>query len=442
MAMNRPCNENVSTPGHGGGVLARPWRALTRIIANISGGLALPMAIGLPVLLMAVGAAIDLARVLESRETLQGALDQATIAAARDTTTSYATTGGNALASNLDANQVTRSSLHSSFAKDSTGYVTTGSATLDVPLTFAAILGRSSMTISVSAKVTLPTTTTTAANTAERVCILVKSPTRSQALLVNSGAKISAPNCAIHVASSVSPAAIFNGGSTLSTKHICIKGSAIIDNGGTHPNLDKSCATAADPFAGKLPTPPNGSCDWSISGSYNASAVTLNPGYYCGVNFNSAPTVTLNPGLYVIDGNWNVNGGAFKGSGVTFYFKKGSSIQFNSGVKAELSAPTSGTYKNILIYQDNSSLGWTPSWVLDDSKGHLLSGLIYLPGYDVTVNSGANASSDNLTMVVNTLILNSMTWSIAPHDGTAFDTSGVVSSTTTTTTTGSLYLSH
>jgi Flp pilus assembly protein TadG len=402
------------------------------------GGLAVPLAFGLTAIMMAVGASVDYARVVRMREIMQAALDQATISAASDQTTAYAATGTAALKANLTANNVSQTTLTSGFSRDAAALVTTGNAGIDVPLTFAAILGKQSLTIAVSAKVTTPTTTST--TTDERVCILVKSATRSQALLVNSGATVTAPDCAIHVASQASPAAIFNGGSNISTAKICIKGNTIISNGGTHPNLQTGCTTASDPFAASMPTPPSGSCDWSISGSYDAASLTLNPGYYCGVNFNSAATVTLNPGLYIIDGNWNVNGGNFTGAGVTFYFKKGSSIQFNSGVKATLSAPTSGTYKNILIFQDNSSLGWTPSWVLDDSKGHQLQGLIYLPGYDVTLNSGANATADNLTMVVNTLILNSMTWALKPHDGTAFNGSGVVSSTTTSN--GNMYLSH
>lgn len=437
MTLYKPMHENDTNRGWLRRLATSAYNRKLALRRAVGGGLAVPMAIGLAAMLMAVGAAVDLARVLEARENLQGSLDQATLIGAQDTSASYATTATNALDANLDANAVDRTTLQSSFTKNSDATVLTGSASLDVPLTFAAILGKSSVEISVSAKATIESSASESPG--ERVCILVKSAKRSQALLANSGAKIVAPDCAVHVASQASPAAIFNGGSNLSTKHICIKGNTIIDNGGTHPNLETGCTTAADPFAASMPTPPTSACDWSISGSYDASTITLNPGHYCGVNFNSAATVTLNPGLYIIDGAWNVNGGSFKGDGVTFYFKNGSGIQFNSGVKAELTAPTSGTYKNILIYQDASSLSWTPSWVLDDSKGHKLSGLIYLPGYDVTMNSGADATADNLTMVVNTLILDSMTWYVAPHDGTAFNSSGVV---TTTTTSGGLYLSH
>ena len=62
--------------------------------------------------------------------------------------------------------------------------------------------------------------------------------------------------------------------------------------------------------------------------------------------------MNFKPGVYVIKGGgWNVNGGSWTGSGVTFYFADTSHIQFNSGISATLSAPTSGTYSGLLFYE-------------------------------------------------------------------------------------------
>jgi hypothetical protein len=244
-------------------------------------------------------------------------------------------------------------------------------------------------------------------------CVLVLDRTASQALLMNSGADIEAPQCEVHVASNGNPAALFNAQTTLNAAKICVAGSAIIDNGGTHPNLVKGCTTATDPFAGNLPTPSSSSCDYS-NGNYNGGSANLSPGVYCGwFNFNSAPNLTFQPGVYVIkNGGWNVDGGTWTGTGVTFYFADTSKIQFNSGVKATLSAPTSGTYAGILMYEPS---GLSQSqFVLDDSKGHQLTGLIYLPSRQMTVNAGANLTADQVTVVVDTLIVNTATWHVSP----------------------------
>lgn len=401
------------------------------------GSIAISFAIGVVALLIAVGATVDLSRILQVKENLQNSLDKATVSAAEDTTSEYATTGLNVLTANLVAEGTSTEKLTSSFVRNDDSSVL-GKASLSVDLAFASILGISTVTIDTSAlaKVAGGSTATT---DSERICILLKATQASQSLLVNSGANINAPDCAIHVASSAGSAAVFNGGSSIETSRICIKGTQILDNGGVHPNTELGCDTVSDPYAGTLPTPDTATCDhWSLN--VNGGAVTLNPGTYCGgINFNSAPTVTFNPGLYVIkSGSWNVNGGSWTGKGVTFYFADSSYIQFNTGVKATLSAPTSGTYANLLIFEP-PTLPYMTNWVLNDSPGHLLSGLIYLPNRNVTINSGSTASIDKTTMVFNTLILDQMSWNFAPDPGSVMTTSD---GTTSTGKSGNVYLAE
>jgi hypothetical protein len=140
----------------------------------------------------------------------------------------------------------------------------------------------------------------------------------------------------------------------------------------------------------------------------------MNPGTYNGtINFNNNPNVTFNPGVYVIEGGgWNVNGGSWTGSGVTFYFADSSKIQFNSGMSMTLSAPTTGTYAGILFYElDGLSLS---PLVFDDSVSESLSGLIYLPSRNITFNSTSNVSSPTVTVVANTAIFDAVNWSLSP----------------------------
>lgn len=59
---------------------------------------------------------------------------------------------------------------------------------------------------------------------AARVCVLVLDASATQALLVNGGANVSAPDCEVHVRSTANPAAIFNAGTTLDTSRLCIAG--------------------------------------------------------------------------------------------------------------------------------------------------------------------------------------------------------------------------
>lgn len=362
-----------------------------------------------------VGAGIDLSRAYGLRSKLQAALDEAVLAGAKDGSTTWKTTAGDVLGAAMTGAGAL--SLSSSFSgPTSNAYSGTATASLTTGLT--GLVGLSKIDVSASA-------TAIARPAGNAVCILLMDKTASQSLLVNSGAKVTAPNCEIHVKSTANPAAIFNAGSTISTAKICIAGSSIIDNGGTHPNLSKSCATADNPYASTWPVPSSSSCTYS-NGNYNGGSVTLSPGTYCGwFNFNNAPTVKFNPGTYVIkNGGWNVNGGTWTGDGVTFYFADTSKIQFNSGVKTALTAPTSGTYKD-LLFGEAPGLALS-QFVFNTSAGHALKGIMHLPSRQTTFNAGADVTSDQLFMVFDTLILNSMTWNFAPYGGGTSGGSGVV----------------
>ena len=390
------------------------------------------MAIALVALIAAVGAAIDFAQVLRAREILQSALDQATIRAALTTGPDYVEAGRTTLAANLTDTGVAEKDLSSSFVRNSDSSVS-GSASITVPLSFMGIVGKNDISIGVTAKATPKTSSVTAA--AGTVCILLTSK-NSQALLVNAGATVNAPDCEIHVQSSAAGAAIFNATTTINSKKICIRSASIIDNGGTHPNLEKSCSPASDPYASTLPSVAVGSCNYN-GRNIDAATYTFEPGVHCGgVNFNSSKTVsTFKPGLYVIKGgDWNIQG-TLKGSDVTFYFADTSKFQFNSGAGTYLTAPTTGTYANILMYE-NTSNNSVSQWPWNDSPGHELSGLIHLPSRQLVMNSGMTASLDKVTIVAESLILNRATWNLSP------DASAIPNGTTTTTTTNGVFLSH
>ncbi|GAA0544638.1 hypothetical protein FHS83_000535 [Rhizomicrobium palustre] len=367
----------------------------------MSGNVAVIYALSLVPAMVAAGAAVDFISALNAKTELQNAIDAATLAGA-------AASNNASAAANVFAAEPKSSFAAISapvFSTNGDGSFT-GKVTATVATNFLPMAGIKSMSVSASATAKMGASTS--------VCVLILNKNNSQTLLMNSGADIEASQCEVDVASTASPAAIFNGGSTLNTKKTCIASSSILDNGGTHPNLSTKCAVQPDPFAGKLPVPSTSAPDCN-GGNYNGGPVVLSPGVYCGwYNFNNAPSVSFQPGVYVIKGGgWNVNGGTWSGTGVTFYFADSSKIQFNSGVSASLSAPSSGSYAGILMYE---APGLSSSqFLFDDSKGHNLDGLIYLPSRQLVMNSGATVSSDHVTVVVDSLIVNSSTWTIAPQ---------------------------
>jgi Flp pilus assembly protein TadG len=364
------------------------------------GNLAVIFSLAVIPVIGAIGAAVDFSTANDVKTQLQNALDAAVLAGVTQASAKQVPVATSVFTGDFIAKYGNTGSA--SFTQNGNGSLS-GTATSTVQMSFMAMLGKTSIVVNATA------TATPGAQATTPVCILLTNTLASQALLVNSGGKLNAPTCEIHVLSTQNPAAIFND--TPNVKRICIKGSTIIKNGGASPNAVTSCATISDPFAGTLPTVSVGTC--TNPGNFSGN-VTLNPGTYCGTNFNGSGTLTLNPGLYVISGTWNINSGwIVNGSGVTIYFAdQNSYIQFNSNVTANLSAPTSGTYANILMYEPTGLS--TTNLVFDGTTGSSFTGLIYLPSRQVTINSTSTVSSNAVTMVFSTLILNSTSWTIGP----------------------------
>ncbi len=378
-------------------------RSSRSLLKDEQGSIAIVFALMLVVLLVSAGVGVDYGRQLAARTAMQQALDAAVLAAVKLSPDRQNAVAEKMFEAELGGENVENTTV--SFSRDGEHRLA-GRAEGEIKTTLTALLGIK----------TLGVATTSIAETSGEsaaVCILALSRTASQQFLLNSGAKVDAPNCEVHGKSTGSPAAIFNSGTELKAARICLTGKNIIDNGGRYTNLEKSCEAENDPFAGKLPVPASNTCTQS-HGNYNGGNVTLNPGVYCGwFNFNNSPNVTFQPGVYVIKGGgWNVNGGTWRGDGVTFYYADTSKIQFNSAVDVKFTPPTSGPYANIMMFEaPNLSLS---QFVFNDAKDMQMDGLIYLPSRDVTFNSGSKLSAKSFTLVLNTLILNQTNWSLKP----------------------------
>jgi Flp pilus assembly protein TadG len=371
--------------------------------ALLFGLLALPI-------LGATGMAMDYGRMSSDKSAIQSALDAAVLGGVPRPSAGRDAFAQMVYSSNLPAGLTTP---NPTFVMAADGTYS-GTLTYTKNTTLARLAGFNTLDayVTASAKMTTAPAPPAPSGTPSGACVLLLD-NGTQSLLVNSGANIVGPNCEIHVKSTASPAAIFNAGTTLNLKKICIQGNTVIQNGGPTPNLSLGCTTVSDTFAGNLPPPPSASC--TFNNLNYSGTVTLTPGVYCGwFNFNAATNVTFQPGVYIIQGGgWNVNGGSFKGAGVTFYFNDTSKIQFNSSMDTDLTAPVSGTYKGILMYECVCLS--KSDFIFNSSIANRMEGLIYLPSRNVTFNAQSGLQSDKTTMVFNRLILNNVGWNVQPN---------------------------
>lgn len=368
---------------------------MRKFLKNKDGAILPNFAISISLILVSVGVAIDMNSTHKEYANLQYAVDTATLAASRVQGREAALSVANEVFNaNFFSNSLQNLSANFTINSDEVIGVSGG----DVPLSFARFLGRDKNPISVSSRVLF--------NMPDGdPCILTLSQTRT-GLRFNSGSQIITPNCETHTHSLSNPATTIESGTILNTRRLCIAGDRIINNRGNDPKIQTSCRPDPDPYAGVFPVPSDLSCDFNNQ-NHNGPTVNLTPGVYCGhSNFNNSnANVTFAPGLYVIrNGGWNVNGGDWKGDGVTFYFADSSRIQFNSAVRANLSAPTSGPYANVFM-TEAPGLPISP-FILNDSRGFDAQGIVYLPSRDLTFNSGSQVRSLNMNLVTNTLIVN------------------------------------
>ncbi len=392
------------------------WKSLLARFARESrGGTAVVVAIGAVPIIIAIGAAAEFTSAQQAKTRLQGATDAAVLAAAHVASAQRASIAGNVLTAELSS-ALGLTNVSPAWTTNSDGSFT-GNVSADIQAPLTALIGQSSLTVHVAS-------TAAGAGSGTSVCALVLDPASAQSLLVNSNVTINGSSCEIDVASTGNPAAIFNSGDSFSMAKICVAGSNVTQNGGSIAILQTGCAVQADPFASTLPTESVGGC--SVSNQNYTGVNTLYPGTYCGnFNFNGTGTLNLNPGLYVFSGaHWNLNSGwTVSGTGVTFYYADSNSyIQINSGVTLNASAPTSGTFSGILMFEPPGLA--TSSYTIDGSSGHALNGLIYQPSRNITFNSQSNLTAENITLVVNQLILNTLTWNIAPEPSHKISASG------------------
>lgn len=186
-----------------------------------------------------------------------------------------------------------------------------------------------------------------------------------------------------------------------------------------------------DPMA-YLPAPPNADdpCGSKSGNTYNGSSSRVNilltgtyifnPGVYCGgINILAATigtNITFNPGTYVLrqkstgllgtgllsDGGLNITVSALatiRGQGVTFYSEGGSSsitVPDTLGLSNfHLSAPTSGEYGGVLLYQPSTNSS-ADVFSVSAAQGSVFDGAIYAPNASVTYGVNVLSSSYNI----------------------------------------------
>jgi hypothetical protein len=139
---------------------------------------------------------------------------------------------------------------------------------------------------------------------------------------------------------------------------------------------------------------------------------TINPGTYSDITLSGGATnIVFNAGMYVIDGGSfgganNCNSACLTipanatatGTGVTFYFTNSSTVNITGTPNITLTAPSTGTYAGILMYQDplDTNQGPAPAGpALGGNSGSSYNGILYFPKDQLTFFGNAGGTNCN-----------------------------------------------
>lgn len=441
-------------------MIGRGTGGWSRVSADRSGSIAVIFALIIPVILGAVGLAVDYATWTLQRATLQQAADAAALVVVTDMQVSGANV--QRMQSLADAYVKTNVKLQRG---DGEVHITV------VPVTRERAGGRfvpaersngrmpNAVTVTLSQRkfaimsrlVTPHLTDISLSATAEtigstKLCIVALAPTGKDALSLKSRARIEANDCAVYSLSSDARGLEGSGFSHIQSATTCTVGGFRGQPANFQPLPVTGCPAIKDPLA-ERPAPPVGACDPNKANvRLRGGSHTLKPGTYCGgISIEHGAEVRLEPGIYVIKDGPLIVGppeqqamtdqtcdsspgesrcrtalsirtvGSLKGDGVGIYFTGNYRMsQFPStgpllllpNSVVELTAPRDGPMAGIILFEDRSNQGGQRYYIMSDSARRLV-GTIYLPRGAFWVKSRQVVAdqSEYTAIVANTIYL-------------------------------------
>ncbi|GJD95818.1 TadG family pilus assembly protein [Methylobacterium iners] len=237
-------------------------------------------------------------------------------------------------------------------------------------------------------KPTLDLTATAIAVRVTPACLIVLDASAGSAFYQQGSAGVALQGCGLHVNSSSGSGLATQGSTSTKAASICVAGG--FTGSGYSPVPKIGCAPLADPLAG-LPEPSEPVC--------NQSNVTLNGGMlpsnctYTG-NLVIKGNASLQPGLYYLKGaKLSISGNAgLTGQGVTLFLDATSTLDLGGNGSLSLSAPATGTYAGIAVFQSRSAAPSVTS-TLKGTSDFTIDGGIYMPTAKLSVSGSGSVSS-------------------------------------------------
>lgn len=238
-------------------------------------------------------------------------------------------------------------------------------------------------------------------------CIEALDPNASNAVYFSGNTGVYAPDCDIFSNSANTNAAAAKGSADVTANTVGGVGGVASSNNFHVTGYRPYSPALADPFANVNPDPSDMHCtNAALTANTNVSSLgTTN----CFSSLSVGSNKSLDMGSY--SGPIYINGGSvdFKGNftcnGCTIVLTNNSAsspignITANAGTNVNITAPTSGPYKGIAIYQDRRAADCNNCNKINGNSASLITGAIYFPSQEVQYN-GTGTTAAVCTMFV------------------------------------------
>lgn len=382
--------------------------ACSRFRTATRGSVAIIFSLAAPVVLALGASAVEYSSLSNHRSQLQSAIDAATLAATRELSLSNAneSTVEQVLEAVVTANMLnapSSPSLQSSIDRNS--MTVTVEATMEVELTFGALLGMDAVTIGARAA--------GQALGQPNICVLGLHASSSETIYLGVHSRITGNDCAVFSNSTSSSGIRAAGQSHLTSSTTCTAGGF---NGGERnfsPMPFVDCPRFEDPLLHRAP-PEDSGCDYSDI-SITGGTHTLNPGVYCGgLELGGNADVRFSPGVYVIkDGEFRaLSNVRMAGLHVGFYLSgPDTRFYFGPNVHIDFEAPIDGNMAGLLFFSDRAQSGSVQNEIVSNFA-HNLVGTVYLPRAELHVKASRPVASESAYTAI---VVNRLELTVSPH---------------------------
>jgi Flp pilus assembly protein TadG len=330
------------------------WKCAQAVSTDKSGTIAVVFSVAAPVLMGAIGLAVDGSRVLSERSRLQTVADLSALASAKELRLA------NATAASIDV--VTTNFVNTNLIIG--GVLPPVTVRTQVPPSKATITVEVTKHVDTyilkhvaGAATSVRATATARIIGGNPVCMVALDERSKNTLVLTQGAKLTAPKCEIYSNSRATAGLSVMDQAQLTAGGVCSAGGKYANKGSITPEPRIDCPVLSDPLAKRLKPAVPIACD-HVNKKIDGGTGFLFPGAYCGgLYITGGAKVTLNPGVYIINGGPLMvdQASALTGKEVGFYLT-GLDASFYFGLQSTIgiSAPSFGAMAGMLIWQDRS----------------------------------------------------------------------------------------